>query len=218
MEQKKLKWKDVYKDNKYRKYCEISGIQKEDIELESNSYKVFKKRKYIIGIASLLFVLLMAWVFRKDYRLLLMILVVFAVMGVGFFVFSYYKFKCMKDGLYIKFGLQQGKFPYERLKSVYLSRYSDFGILSLSSIKYSFVIRYEDNLNRLRELSFPNYFITPEEAVKFLNNFNVNESQDEKYVRYERFKIAKKVLKTILIILFAAFLIGVFVTNGSLKL
>ena len=73
---------------------------------------------------------------------------------------------------------------------------------------YSFVIRYVDNNNRIKELSFPNYFIKPEDAEKFLNNFEIKEAEQEEYVQYERFKVLKKVGKALLFILFALMVIG----------
>ena len=208
MEQKKLKWKDVYESNKQRRFCEVTGIKEENVEIESNSYKVFLKRKYIIIFASLIATLLIVWTFRNNIKVLLMVLAFFAIVGIGFFVFTYYKFKCLKDGLYVKFGFQQGKFKYDKIKAIYLSKYNDYSFLLPTRRRYSIVIRYEDNLNRLRELSFPNYFLTPEQTAEFLNNFIIKETQEEKYVQYERFKILKKIGKVVLVVLFLLFIIG----------
>ena len=54
---------------------------------------------------------------------------------------------------------------------------------------------YKDG--RIKELSFPNYFIGKEEIVDFLNNFKVEEAENKQYVYYERFKRVKKVLKVL---------------------
>ena len=205
----KLKWKDVYNSNKQRRYCEIIGIKKEDVEIESNSYKTLKERKYIVLAFSVVVIILLAWTFRNDIKVLLMVLGFFAVVGVGFFIFNYFKFKCLKDGLYVKFGFQEGKFSYDRLKSVYLSKFNDYSFLIPAKRVYSIVIRYVDGNGRIKELSFPNYFLKPEDTMEFLNNFDIREAENTGYVQYERFKILKRIGKVVFFVLFAAFVIGV---------
>ena len=82
MEQKKLKWKTVYNENKQRRYSEITGIKKEDVEIESNSFKTLKERKYIILTASIIILIALIWSFRKDIKVLLIVLAFFAIAGV----------------------------------------------------------------------------------------------------------------------------------------
>lgn len=208
MEQKKLKWKDVYNNNSKRRYCEITGIKEEDVEIESNSFKVLKERKYIVLIASLIIIALLVWTFRNDFKVLLILLAFFAGAGICFFIFNYFKFKCLKDGLYVRFGFQEGKFSYDKLKGVYLSKYNDYSFLIPAKRVYSIVIRYQDNANRIKELSFPNYFIKPEDTDRFLNNFEIEEAEESKLVNYERFKVFRKLLKTAIFIGFMVLIIG----------
>ncbi|MBR2786467.1 MAG: hypothetical protein IKD76_03115 [Clostridia bacterium] len=205
----KLRWKDVYKNNKQRRYCEVVGIKKEDVEIESNSYKTLKERKSIVLVFSIVVALLLVWTFKSNIKILLMVLAFFVAIGIGFFVFNYFKFKCLRDGLYIKFGFQEGKFSYDKLKSVYLSKYNDYSFLIPNKRVYSIVIRYADNNGRIKELSFPNYFLKPEETEEFLNNFNIKENENNSYVQYERFKLLKRVGKVVFFVLFAMFVIGV---------
>ena len=97
MEQKKLKWKDIYNNNKQRRYSEIIGIKENDIEIESNSFNVLKQRRNIVIIFCLITLALLIWTFRNDLKILLIVLVFFTVVGICFFVFNYFKFKCLKD-------------------------------------------------------------------------------------------------------------------------
>lgn len=215
MEEKKLKWKDVYNNTKKRKYCEITGIKQEDVEIESNSFKVLKERKYIVLVASIVIIGLLIWTFRTDIKLLLILVGFFIAADICFFVFNYFKFKCAKDGLYIKFGFQQGKISYEKLKGVYLSRFNDYSFLIPVKKVYSIVLRYTDNNGRIKELSFPNYFIKPEDTEKFLENFNIEEAEQDKYVNFERFKILKKVGKISIFVLFVvALIVYAFIKRG----
>lgn len=209
----KLKWKDIYEQNKQRRYCEITGIKKEDVELESNSFTRLKERKYLVLAITLIVGALIVYTFRKDIKILLMVLAFFLVAGVCFFVFNYFKFKCLKDGLYVRFGFQQGKFSYDKLKGVYLSRFNDYTFLLPVKRLYSIVIRYEDSYKRIRELSFPNYFLKPESVSKFLENFEIKEEAKSQYVQYEKFKVLKRIGKAALFILFVAFIIAMAVIN-----
>lgn len=210
MEQKKLKWKEVYNNNKKRRYCEITGIKEENVEIESNSFKVLKERKCIVLIASLIIIALLVWTFRNDIKILLILLAFFIVSGICFFVFNYFKFKCLKDGLYVRFGFQEGKFSYDKLRGVYLSKFNDYSFLIPAKRVYSIVIRYIDNTNRIKELSFPNYFIKPEDTEKFLSNFDIKEAEESKLVQYERFKILKKLFKAAIFIMFVLLMIGLY--------
>ncbi|MBR1653560.1 MAG: hypothetical protein IJ690_01200 [Clostridia bacterium] len=213
MEQKNLKWRDIYNNNQKRRYCEVTGIKKEDVEIESNSWKVLKDRKYIVIITTLIAACLLIWTFRNDIKVLLMVLAFFVIAGVAFFLFNYFKFVCLKDGLYIRFGLQEGKFAYDKIKSVYLSKFNDYSFLLPIKKAYSIVIRYEDSYKRIKELSFPNYFLDKEKTVQFLENFNIKELEEQRYVNFERIKIWKRIGKAALIILFILFLVGLFFTN-----
>jgi len=204
----KLKWKDIYNDNKNRRYCEIIGIKKEDVEIESNSFRVFKEKRYFVIITILLTILILLNTFRNDLKLFFIVMAFFIGAGFLFFVFNYFKFKCTKDGLYIRFGIQQGKFSYEKIKSIYLSKFNDYSFL-MPSKSYNIVIRYVDNNNKIKELSFPNYFLDKQQTIDFLNNFEIKEMQNEKYVNFEKFKILKRVAKASAIIIFVVALICV---------
>ena len=91
-----------------------------------------------------------------------------------------------------------------------MSKFNDYSFLIPAKRVYSFVIRYVDNNNRIKELSFPNYFIKPEDAEKFLDNFEIKEAEQEEYVQYERFKMLKKIGKALIFVMFVLFLIGVY--------
>ena len=206
----KLKWKDIYNENSKRRYCEITGIKKEDVELESNSFKFLKEKKYLVFVIALIIIALLVYTFRNDLKILLIVLAFFAIAGICLFLFNYFKFKCLKDGLYVRFGFQEGKFSYDKLKGIYLSKFNDYSFLIPTKRVYSIVIRYEDSYKRIKELSFPNYFVKPEDVSAFLDNFEIKEAEENKYVQYERFKVLKMIGKIALFVLFAIVVIGVF--------
>lgn len=203
----KLKWKDIYNDNSKRKFCEVTGIKKEDVEVEANLKKALKERKYFFIILSLLFIALILFTFRKDIKVGFLVLAFFAITGGLYIGFNYFKLRCLKEGLYIKFGLQEGIFKYERINCVYLSRYNERNFI-LPSKNYNIIIRYTDNYNRIRELSFPNYFLKPEQVKEFIENFEIEDKENEKYVNYQKYKIFKRVVKAVLFVLVFLFIIG----------
>lgn len=201
----KLKWKNIYNENKNRRYCEIIGIKKENVEVETNPTKFLKERKYIIIVTSLILIALVLFTFRTNLKVALIVLAFFAITGIFTFLFNYYKLSCTKDGLYIKFGLQQGTFKYDRIKNIYLSRFNDSSYL-LSIRTYNLVIRYIDNYDRLKELFFDVTFSDKEQVKEFLDNFEIKEVEDNRYKNFERFKLFKKVGKVLLIVAFIVFI------------
>ncbi len=211
MEQKKLKWKDVYNNNKQRSYSEVTGIKKENVEIESNSFRILKEHKYLSIVVILLILALLIYTFRGDIKILLMVIAFTIFTCLGFFVFNYFKFKCQKEGLYIRFGLQEGLFTYDKLKYVYLSKYSDSNFFIPVKRVYSIVIRYVDNFGKTKELSFPNYFLSTKETEEFLNNFEIKETEPSGNTNYERFKLLKLIGKSLLFIIFVLFVIGLLV-------
>ena len=196
-----IKWKDIYNDNKQRRYSEITGIKKEDVEIESNPSRLLKEKSFWFGLASLIIIAIILYTFRNDLKIALIVIGFFLFAGVSFFYFNYYKLKCTKEGLYIKFGMQQGIFKYDKIKSIYISRFNDSSYL-FSIRTYNIVIRYEDSFKRLKELFFDASFLNKEQAIEFINNFETKEAEEDKYVNFERFKLLKKVGKILLIVAF----------------
>lgn len=203
----KLKWKDIYNSNKDRRFCEITGIKKEDVEIKSNSFKVLKEKKHIVLVIAIILIAILLYTFRNDIKIFFMVIGFFVVAGACFFIFNYFKLKCTKDGLYVRFGLQEGLFKYDKVKSVYLSKFNDYSFL-IPARTYSVVIRYIDNNNKIKELSFANHFLDKQETLDFLENFEIKELQEERYVNFEKFKVLKKVAKITLIVLLVLFIIG----------
>lgn len=214
MEQKKRNWKDVYNKNSRRRFCEVTGVKEENVTLEAEPLKTLKKRKYIILACAIIFLALIICTFRSDIKILFIVLAFFLVAGIGFFVFNYFSIVCAKDGLVVRFGLQAGKFPYNRVKGVFLSKFNDYTFLLPTKRAYSVVIRYVDTLNRIRELSFPNYFVDIEDMENFLDNFEIKEKENNEFVQYERFKILKILGKAFIAILCVVFVIAAVIIRG----
>lgn len=212
-----IKWKDIYSENRKRTYCKISNVKEENITVESNSFRILKEKKYPIIIVALIIIALLFYTFRNDLKIFLIVLAFFLIAGLLFTVFNYFKLTCMKDGLYIKYGFQQGKFNYERIDSVFLSRYNDTSFL-FPSISYNLVIRYTDNFKRIRELSFPSHFLSKEETIKFLNNFEIEEQEVSAYINHEKFKLFKRIAKSAAFILLIICIIYLVIARSGISI
>ena len=193
--------KEIYKENLGRRYHNVIKINREEVEINSNPLPSIKKNKFPIIIASLIAVLLLLLALYKNLNTF------FVVLGFLFFViilglyFNNYSIKCKKDVLSLKWNFQKFDLPYSHLKSVHLSR--DFtGLDVLPMISYNIVIRYIDNLNFIKELTFPANFLNPEEVKNFLENFIIEENEAEDCIKFERYKRFKKVMKVFGFIIF----------------
>ena len=151
------------------------------------------------------------YVFRANFKLAWAIVGFFLLAGAGFFAFNNYKLECTKDGLAMKFGLQQGTFKYERIKSIYISRFNETSYLP-SLMSYNIVVRYIDNFNRIRELFFDAAFLDKEQVKEFLENFEIEDEESTKFANFEKWKIIRRVGKVVLIVAFVVLfgLVGYF--------
>ena len=205
--QPKLKWKDIYKENSNRKVCEIEKIKNYDVALESNPINFLKSRKYLIAGFFLIVTILIIITFIKEPKVLFMVLGFVFFAFITYLTFNYFKFECRKEGFYIKFGMQAGIFPYDRVKSVYLSRFNDNSIMMFTN-NYNIVVRYMNSLNRIKELSFPVHFLNKEETVKFLDNFELKEEPKNEFVSFEKRKLLKKIAKFLGILFIVIFILA----------
>lgn len=196
-----MKTKDIYKENKNRKYCPIIDIKKEDIGIESSPIKIIKKNWVKFLIISLIIVAILSITFYKDLVVLASVLVFLAFIVVGCIFSGTYSMKCKEETLSMKLNLQKFEVSYSRIANIYISKeftISDF----IPMFTYSLVIRYVDNMNFLKELSFPTLFLKPEDLEKFLDNFIIQKEQSKECIKYEKYKMSKKVFKAIAFILF----------------
>lgn len=202
-----VKWRNIYKDKRNNRYYEITGIKNTDVEIESSPLRFVKQNKYWVALVFAIIIAIVVYAFRKDLKIALAVAAFITIAFVFFVIFNYYRIACTKDGLEIIYGFQRVVFSYDKIKSIYLSRFNDSSYL-FSVRTYNIVIRYKDNFSRLRELFFDASFLNKDQALEFLNNFEMKEVESEEYRKYEKFKLLKKIGKVALIILFVLAIIG----------
>lgn len=196
MKDGKLRLKDIYTENKSRRYNEISGIKSNTATLISNPKDVLKKNKYKIIILVVIVLALLLSTMYKDLPTFFITLAFLIGICLIVGIFNAFKMTCSKEGIKISFGFQKAFFPYDKIKCIYLSKYDSYSFLRLAK-DYNIVIKYVDSNGFIKELSFSTLFVTPQQINDFLNNFTIENKNSEQVVKYEKWKLIKKILKTL---------------------
>ena len=196
-----MKTKEVYKENKNRRYCPIVEIKNDEIGIESSPIKTIKENwiKFLIG--TLIILLILVVTFYKDWTVLLSVLAFLTFIVCACILSSTYSMKCKEKTLSMKLNFQKFEISYSRIANIYLSR--EFSVSDLIPMfTYSLVIRYVDNMNFLKELSFSTLFLKPDDIEKFLDNFIIENEPAKQCIKYEKYKLGKNILKIAGFILF----------------
>lgn len=189
-----MKTKEVYKENKDRRYCPIVGIKNEDIGIESSPIKTVKENwiKFLIG--TLIILLILVVTFYKDWVVLLSVIAFLTFIVCSCILSNAYSMKCKEKTLSMRLNFQKFEISYSRIANIYLSR--EFTISDLIPMfTYSLVIRYVDNMNFLKELSFSTLFLKPKDIEEFLDNFIIENAPAKQCIKYEKYKIIKNIFK-----------------------
>jgi hypothetical protein len=201
-----MKLKEVYKNNVGRKYRNVISTKGKEVELKSLPLNSIKKNKFPVIIISLITILILLFAFYNTLKTFAAVIIFLAFIVVSSLFFNNYSMKCKKDVLSLKWNFQKFDLPYTHLKSIFLSR--DFnGLQFLPMINYNIVVRYIDNLNFIRELSFPAFFLKPEEVEEFIDNFVIEENKAEDCIKFEKYKKLKAAMKVLGFILFIILII-----------
>ena len=166
----KLKFKDIYLENKTRRFNEIVNVKSTNASLISNPKEIIAKNKYKIIIASVIIIALLLSTMYKEIGTFFITLAFLIGICLIVSIFNAFKFICNKEGINISFGFQKVFFPYNKIKCIYISKYDDYSFLHIVR-DYNIIIKYEDNNGFIKELSFSTLFVTPQEVKDFLDNF-----------------------------------------------
>ena len=206
---KKLKLKDVYIKNKNRRLNEIVGIKDCNASLVSNAKETIAKNKYIIILVSVIIIALLLSTMYNDLSTFFITLGFLIGIAIIVTIFNSFKLICTKDGITLSFGFQKAFLQHDKLKCIYLSKYDSYSFLRFAK-DYNIIIKYVDNNGYIKELSFSTLFLTPMQIDTFLNNFIIENKNSEEVVKYEKFKLIRKIAKTLFYILFIGTIIALY--------
>lgn len=207
-----MKLKDLYIMNEARRYANVIKINKENVALEMKPLKKLAEDIAMILIVLAIAVGLLIIGFNAKYFIVSMLLIV------GFFVLFIFgnksKITCEKDVLNVKQGFQNLNIPYKNLRNVYIGRVSGL-LFFLPAFNYNLVIRYEDNFSFLREIELSMLCANEKEVEEFINNFEIEQVFQERYVVYEKRKRWRNRIGIIAsIILFIIFILYILPSCG----
>lgn len=199
-----MKLKELYEKSAKRRFSTVKGVKEENLTLEMKPIKRLKESIWallliIAGVIALLLVKFSLNTFLVSLSLIVLMIILFIYGNKS-------KLHCDKDFVSVKQGFQNLKIPYKNLRNVYIGRVSGL-LFFMPAFNYNIVVRFEDNFGFLRELEFSLLCSDEKEVEKFINNFEVEENLEERYVQFEKRKVWKKIASFIFTIIIAIIVI-----------
>lgn len=206
--------KELYIKNEQRRYFSVTGVKKENLILEM---KPLKKAKKSIPILLIIFVIIIAMLtLNFDIKYFLVVIGMIAAFFLLYLYGNNATLLCDKDSLKLKQGVQSVNIPYKKLKNVYIGKVSNI-FFFLPAFSYNIIIRYEDAFSVLRELEFSLFCADENDVEEFINNFNVDNKVEERYVKYEKAKKWRKVLTYIVTLAIALIIVFYFLPKYGIS-
>ena len=139
-----MKLKEIYMENKARRYSSVKKVIKENIVLEMDPIEKIKENWIVLTAIFVIAIGFLLLDYNPKYFFVCLAIMLFLVI---LFIYGNKAYlKCDKDSLHIRQGFQKLNIPYTQLKSVYIGRIKGFS--------YNIIVRFQDNFSFLRELEF----------------------------------------------------------------
>ena len=186
--------KEIFLENKDRRYYNVSRVKKENMTWVDDPVKKVKENWIVLlGI----FVVIIGFLLINfNMKILGISMALIAFFVVVFIYGNKAILKCDKNSLNIQQGFQKNKIPYSKVKGVFIARAIDL-MLFIPTYNYNIIIRYEDPFSFIRELNFSLMCADEDEVKKFIENFEINKTVDPKIVKFEKRKLIWKILTSI---------------------
>lgn len=199
-----MKFKEIFLENKERRYCNITKVKKENMTLFINPVRKLKENWIVL--LGILVVIIGFLLINFNSKVFLVSLALIAFLVVVYIFGNKAILKCDKESLYIKQGFQENKIPYSKIKTVFISRAAEL-MLFVPTYSYNIIIRYEDNFSFIRELNFSLMCADENEVKEFIENFEIDKKIDPRIVKFEKRKFIGKLLTFIVTLIVVAFII-----------
>lgn len=198
-----MRFKEIFLENKDRRYCNITKVKKENMTLVIDPIRKIKENwSVLLGI---LVVIIGFLLINFNSKIFLVSLALIAFLVVVYIFGNKAILKCDKDLLYIKQGFQENKIPYSKIKTVFISRAAEL-MLFIPTYSYNIIIRYEDNFSFIRELNFSLMCADEDEVKEFIENFEIENKINQRIVKFEKRKFIGKLLTFIITIIAVVFI------------
>lgn len=198
-----MRFKEIFLENKDRRYCNITKVKKENMTLSINPIRKLKENWIVL--LGILVVIIGFLLINFNSKIFLVSLVLIAFFVVVYIFGNKAILKCDKESLYIKQGFQENKIPYSKIKNVFISRAAEL-MLFVPTYSYNIIIRYEDNFSFIRELNFSLMCADENEVKEFIENFEVDQKIDQRIVKFEKRKFIGRLLTFVITIIAVVFM------------
>lgn len=198
-----MKFKEIFLENKDRRYRNIAKVKKENMTLVIDPIRKIKENWIVL--LGILVVIIGFLLINFNSKIFLVSLALIAFLVVVYIFGNKAILKCDKDSLYIKQGFQENKIPYSKIKTVFISRATEL-MLFIPTYSYNIIIRYEDNFSFIRELNFSLMCADEDEVKEFIENFEIENKINQRIVKFEKRKFIGKLLTFIITIIAVVFI------------
>lgn len=198
-----MRFKEIFLENKDRRYCNITKVKKENMTLSINPIRKLKENWIVL--LGILVVIIGFLLINFNSKIFLVSLVLIAFLVVVYIFGNKAILKCDKESLYIKQGFQENKIPYSKIKTVFISRAAEL-MLFVPTYSYNIIIRYEDNFSFIRELNFSLMCADENEVKEFIENFEIDKKIDQRIVKFEKRKFIGRLLTFVITIIAVVFM------------
>ena len=198
-----MRFKEIFLENKDRRYCNITKVKKENMTLSINPIRKLKENWIVL--LGILVVIIGFLLINFNSKIFLVSLVLIAFLVVVYIFGNKAILKCDKKSLYIKQGFQENKIPYSKIKTVFISRAAEL-MLFVPTYSYNIIIRYEDNFSFIRELNFSLMCADENEVKEFIENFEIDQKIDQRIVKFEKRKFIGRLLTFVITIIAVVFM------------
>lgn len=198
-----MRFKEIFLENKDRRYCNITKVKKENMTLSINPIRKLKENWIVL--LGILVVIIGFLLINFNSKIFLVSLVLIAFLVVVYIFGNKAILKCDKESLYIKQGFQENKIPYSKIKTVFISRAAEL-MLFVPTYSYNIIIRYEDNFSFIRELNFSLMCADENEVKEFIENFEIDQKIDQRIVKFEKRKFIGRLLTFVITIIAVVFM------------
>lgn len=198
-----MRFKEIFLENKDRRYCNITKVKKENMTLVIDPIRKIKENWIVL--LGILVVIIGFLLINFNSKIFLVSLALIAFLVVVYIFGNKAILKCDKDLLYIKQGFQENKIPYSKIKTVFISRAAEL-MLFIPTYSYNIIIRYEDNFSFIRELNFSLMCADEDEVKEFIENFEIENKINQRIVKFEKRKFIGKLLTFIITLIAVVFI------------
>lgn len=206
-----MNYKELYKANIDRMYCDITGIKEANVRAESHPLQTIRDNWIILlgALAVIVGFLLVSFNLQNFLLVMAFIVLFLALYAIG----NKFSVECSKNELKINQHFQNINLPYQSIKNVYVAR-TPGSILKT----YVLVVRCVDKLSLIREFEFPLLCCNAEQISKFVNNFKIGGESSAETIKQERRRSLKQIVNTLFRLTASIIIAWFLISKGIIKL